>query len=138
MQRLRAVRALVDAGLDAGVLMAPLVPGFSTHPVKIEATVKAVADHGARFVGANLLFLDGGTRDHFMQFLAQEFPALMDQYEVLYASKYAPKDYVQRVKTTVGMLKERYGLTARERRGTADKRAAPAPVVRESQFTFQF
>ena len=32
LQRLRAVRALVDAGIDAGVLMAPLVPGFSTSP----------------------------------------------------------------------------------------------------------
>ena len=47
LQRLRAVRTLVDAGVEAGVLMAPLVPGFSTHPAKMEATVKAVADHGA-------------------------------------------------------------------------------------------
>ena len=52
LQRLRAVQALVDAGIDAGVLMAPLVPGFSTAPAKIEATVKAIADHGARFVGS--------------------------------------------------------------------------------------
>ena len=81
MQRLRAVKALVDAGLDAGVLMAPLVPGFSTHPKKIEATIKAVADHGARFVGANVLFLDGGTRDHFMRFLSGEFPAMATHYE---------------------------------------------------------
>src|SRR5688500_2995362 len=85
LQRLRALRALVDGGIEAGVLMAPLVPGFSTQPAKIEATVKAIADHGARFVGANLLFLDGGTRDHFMHFLGSEFPALVDQYDRLYA-----------------------------------------------------
>ena len=30
LQRLRAVRALVDAGINAGVLMAPIVPGFSS------------------------------------------------------------------------------------------------------------
>ena len=94
MQRLRAVKALADAGIDVGVLMAPLVPGFSTAPAKIEATIKAIADHGARFVGANVLFLDGGTRDHFMRFLSDEFPALVDQYDRLYASKYAPRDYV--------------------------------------------
>ena len=29
IQRLRAVRELVDAGINAGVLMAPIVPGFS-------------------------------------------------------------------------------------------------------------
>ena len=30
LQRLRAVRELVDAGINAGVLMAPIVPGFSS------------------------------------------------------------------------------------------------------------
>ena len=115
LQRLRAVQTLANAGLDAGVLMAPLVPGFSTAPAKIEATIKAIADHGARFVGANVLFLDGGTRDHFMGFLQREFPALVDQYDRLYASKYAPKDYSERVQRTVGMLKARYGLKNRPR-----------------------
>ena len=139
LQRLRAVRALVDAGLDAGVLMAPLVPGFSTHPSKIEATVKAVADHGARFVGANLLFLDGGTRDHFMRFLASDFPTLTSQYEHLYASKYAARDYVERVKRTVGLMKARYGLNTRHRRGDdEDANDATAPVVRETQSAFEF
>ena len=95
--------------------MAPLVPGFSTAPAKIEATIKAIADHGARFVGANVLFLDGATRDYFMRFLEKEFPAMVDQYDRLYASKYVPKDYSERVKSTVGMIKARYGL--RNRRG---------------------
>ena len=120
LQRLRAVKALAAAGIDAGVLMAPLVPGFSTAPAKIEATIKAIADHGARFVGANVLFLDGATRDYFMRFLEKEFPALVDQYDRLYASKYVPKDYSERVKSTVGMIKARYGLRNRPRPGTHD------------------
>jgi DNA repair photolyase len=138
LQRLRAVRALVDAGLEAGVLMAPLVPGFSTSPSKIEATVKAVADHGARFVGANVLFLDGGTRDHFMRFLGREFPALSDHYDRLYASKYAAKDYVERVRQTVGLMKAKYGLADRERRRQPETTAAELPVAEERQATFTF
>jgi DNA repair photolyase len=125
-QRLRAVRTLVDAGLEAGVLMAPLVPGFSTHPTKIEATVKAIADSGARFVGANILFLDGGTRDHFMRFIADEFPAMTEQYAHLYARKYVSKDYGDRVKKAVGMLKAKYGLATRRRRGDEQDADAPA------------
>jgi hypothetical protein len=31
--------------------MAPIVPGFSTARHKLERTIKAIADHGARFVG---------------------------------------------------------------------------------------
>jgi DNA repair photolyase len=133
LQRLRAVRRMVDAGLDAGVLMAPLVPGFSTHPARIEATIKAIADHGARFVGTNILFLDGGTRDHFMRFLGAEFPAMTERYGQLYASKYVPKDYAERVKQTVAMLMARYGLAARTRRGEDSESPEPAaPTVAQA------
>ena len=44
MQRLRAVRELVDAGVYAGVLMNPIVPGITSKPALIERTVKAIAD----------------------------------------------------------------------------------------------
>jgi DNA repair photolyase len=120
LQRLRAVRALVDAGIDAGVLMNPLVPGFSTAPAKLEATIKAIADHGACFVGSNPMFLEGGTREHFMRFLQQEFPALVAQYDELYAAKYLPRDYRERVQKTVAMLKMRFGLGDRKGRREHD------------------
>lgn len=110
MQRLRAVRTLVDAGIDAGVLMAPLVPGISTHPAKIERTVKAIADSGARFLSAMVLHLEGGTREHFMRFLSGEFPTLAQSYETLYATKYAPKDYQMRVQEVVGIMRARHGV----------------------------
>ena len=59
LQRLRAVRQLRDAGVNAGVLMAPVVPGFTTQPAKLEATIKAIADHGAAFMGANVHVSEG-------------------------------------------------------------------------------
>ena len=95
LQRLRAVRQLRDAGVNVGVLMAPVVPGFTTQPSKLEATIKAIADHGAAFMGANMMYLKGGTRDHFMGFLAAEFPDMVDEYERLYAGAYASADYVE-------------------------------------------
>src|SRR5215218_6609505 len=66
LQRLRAVRTLRDAGVNVGVLMAPVVPGFTTEPAKLEATIKAVADHGATFMGANVMYLKGGTMGFFL------------------------------------------------------------------------
>ena len=84
LQRLRAVRELVDAGIHAGVLMAPIVPGFSSSRAKLERTIKAIADHGARFVGCNVMYLQDGTRTHFMNFLEREFPAMRPRFERLY------------------------------------------------------
>ena len=40
LQRLRAVRELVDAGIHTGVLMNPIVPGISSKPSLIERRSK--------------------------------------------------------------------------------------------------
>jgi DNA repair photolyase len=116
LQRLRAVRTLCDAGVNAGVLMAPVVPGFTTQTSKLEATIKAVADHGAAFMGANLLYLKGGTKDHFMGFLAQAFPAMADKYQRLYPGAYAPPEYASTVRALIEMLQERHQVNRRARR----------------------
>jgi DNA repair photolyase len=114
VQRLRAVRELTDAGVNAGVLMAPIVPGFSSSRSKLERTVKAIADHGARFVGCNVMYLQDGTRSHFMKFIEREFPAMTPGFERLYTKKYPPDAYRDEVKAMVRILQQRYGLTARE------------------------
>lgn len=129
MQRLRAVSTLVDAGIKAGVLMAPLVPGITTDARMIERTIAAVADHGARFVGANVLYLEGGTRTHFLDFLAREYPDLSEAYGALYAggAKYAPRDFSAGVQGMVRALRARYGMSPREPDKTP-LRAAPQPA----------
>src|SRR4029450_1302169 len=119
LQRLRAVRELVDAGVNAGVLMNPIVPGFSSSRAKLERTVKAIADHGARFVGCNVMFLEDGSRAHFMKYLEREFPSWLPRYEKLYAKKYAPQEYRKQVQGMVRLLQERCALTGREREAHA-------------------
>ena len=128
MQRLRAVRELVDAGIHAGVLMNPIVPGFTSSRAKIERTVKAIADHGARFVGCNVMFLEDGTRAHFMEFLRREFPNMAPRYDRLYAKKYAPDTYRKEVTAMVRQLQRQYGLSPRERDVHEEKDAAPIQV----------
>jgi len=114
LQRLRAVRDLVDAGVNAGVLMAPIVPGFSSSMSKLERTVKAIADHGARFVGCNVMYLQEGTRSHFLKFIEREFPSMLPRFERLYVKKYPPDAYRKEVQAMVRMLQRRYGVNKRE------------------------
>jgi DNA repair photolyase len=118
LQRLRAVRQLRESGVNAGVLMAPVVPGFTTQRSKLEATIKAIADHGAAFMGANLMYLKDGTKDHFMGFLAREFPHMVDAYNNLYAGAYASKDYVTAVRAMIDTLQQRYDVRPRRPRNT--------------------
>lgn len=131
LQRLRAVRELVDAGIRAGVLMNPIVPGITSKPALLERTMKAIADHGARFVSCNVMFLEGGTRDHFMRWLAQEFPHLVEGYTELYTGKYAPSSYRKEVQNIVGALRKKYGVSGRDEEDDDDGELPPdQPIFR--------
>jgi DNA repair photolyase len=135
MQRLRAVRELVDAGVRTGVLMNPIVPGISSRPALMEQTMKAIADHGARFVGCSVMFLDGGTRDHFMAWLAGEHPTLVDRYRHLYGRKYASASYRAEVLSVFAALRDKYGLKRRD--STRDEADAPVAAAEQQMLRWR-
>jgi DNA repair photolyase len=107
-QRLRAVRELLDAGVNAGVLMSPIVPGISSKPALIERTIVAAATAGVPVVGSNVMHLQGGTRDHFTAWLAREFPQLLAGYGELYKRDYAPASYCNEVKKVVSTVRTKH------------------------------
>jgi DNA repair photolyase len=115
--------------------MAPLVPGITADRNSIESTIRAVADHGAHFVGANVLYLQGGTRTHFLEFLGREYPELTGAYDELYAagSKYASRDYASEVQGMVRALRARYGMTSSER-PSREVRDSPPPRCEQAAF----
>jgi hypothetical protein len=97
--------------------------------------VKAIADHGARFLGANVMYLQDGTRSHFMNFIAREFPAMQPRFERLYTMKYPPDAYRKEVQGMVRVLQERYGLL---KRGGADDNGDRVPEHRENMEQVRF
>jgi len=110
------VRRLRRAGINAGVLMAPLVPGVTTSRAALEATVRAIADHDASFMGANVLRLEGGTRDHFLAYLDREYPHLAGGYRRLYpeGTRAAPAEYTRAVKQSLAEVRAFVGLKDRD------------------------
>ncbi len=109
-KRLKVLRALVDAGIEAGVGMAPVLPGLSDSPAQLQATVAAAADAGACFVWANVVYLKPGTKEHFMEFLARDYPHLLARYRDLFPGAYAPSAVKAPVIGAVSALKRRYGV----------------------------
>lgn len=113
LQRLRAVKTLTDAGVRAGVLVNPLVPGFSTRRGALARTLEAIADHKAAFAGMNTMYLEGGSRSHFLRFLGETHPRLVARYERLYARKYVAKAHAEAVKRRFNALRRKHQLRAR-------------------------
>ena len=86
-QRLRAVRRLADAGIRVGVGMAPILPGLSDEPDLLRSVVLAAREAGATFLWWNVLNLRPGTREHFLERLARDWPEQLDRYQRLYGAR---------------------------------------------------
>lgn len=110
-QRLRTVERLSAAGIRTGIMLAPILPAL-----------QAARDHGAHFVGHNVLYLGDVTKDAFLRFLRDRHPNLVPFYERLYVGKYAPTGYQKRVSRMVAEHKER--LCVRQARYIQPTRAA--------------
>jgi DNA repair photolyase len=113
-QRLRALKTLVEAGIDTRVGMAPILPGISDRPEQLEAVVRAAREAGATGIWSNVLFLRPGTREHFLESLAREWPELVPEYERLYAKRaYLGKEEAQPVRDLVGELRRKHAVRDR-------------------------
>jgi hypothetical protein len=71
--------------------------------------VKACVDAGAVSIGAILLHLRPGVREHWFEYLHRERPDLVDEHESLYTRAYAPKARQQALSDVVGGLLRRFG-----------------------------
>jgi DNA repair photolyase len=115
-QRLKAVKALTDAGIRAGVGMAPILPGISDRPEQLAEVVRAAREAGACGIWTNLLFLRPGTREHFMANLQRDWPELVPEYEELYRrNAYLGMKQVKPVQQMVSGLAKELGVRDRRR-----------------------
>src|SRR5437899_804202 len=85
--RLETVRQLNLAGVEAGVICAPVLPEITDRPRDLEALVKAASEAGARYIHANALFLKPCSAAVFLPFLEEHFPTLVELYRKRYTGR---------------------------------------------------
>jgi DNA repair photolyase len=109
--RLEVLRRLVAEGLDAGLALAPILPGLTDSEADLEALVKAAAAAGVRRVSWRLLFLRSPTREKYLAWLESEFPRYRPAYERAYSGRsHLSGAYPERIGAVMERLRTRYGL----------------------------
>lgn len=108
--RIRTLGQLCRAGLRAGVSCSPLLPGLTdTHPA-VDHVAAAAKKAGAHFFFAEPLFLKPCSKSIFEEFIARNFPELLDSYRERFQDRaFVGNAYRKRVRQIVNSIKEKYG-----------------------------
>jgi DNA repair photolyase len=110
--RLAAVRELSAAGVNAGVICAPVLPGITDSPATLDALVRATKEAGGKYIYANPLFLKPCSASVFLPFLEKEFPHLVDDYRRRFAGgAFVSKAYSKRISELMAGLRKKHGIS---------------------------
>src|SRR5256712_5787400 len=126
-QRLRALRMLREAGIDAAVLCMPVLPGISDSEESLDAAARAASEAGATAFRHRPLKIDVEIQQYYYDFLATEFPVAVPGYAALYQGGGHPaKDYERDLEELVRRVRARYEF--RERPARPARPAKPVTV----------
>jgi DNA repair photolyase len=129
--RLGAVQKLTDAGVNAGLIVAPVLPGITDRHDRLDALFAAARAAGARFIHAGALRLYAAVRERFLPVLAEHFPDLVPRYEEAYARHAAaPRRYARALSHRVRRFQAAYGFPVH--RGMVDRYEVRLPPVQGS------
>jgi DNA repair photolyase len=109
--RMAAMRELNEAGINAGIICAPVLPGITDSPRELEALVRTTAEAGGKCIYANSLFLKPCSAAIFIPFLEKEFPHLVQSYQQRFGEKaFLSAAYRKRLSRLMAQLRQKYGF----------------------------
>jgi DNA repair photolyase len=109
--RLEALAGLVNAGIPAGVICAPVIPDITDSPKALGALVRAVAEAGGKYIFANSLFLKPCSAAIFLPFLEEKFPELASGFRKRYETRaFLTAAYRRRLSQLMTRLREKHKI----------------------------
>jgi len=119
--RIRALARLTRAGIPAGLMIAPILPGITDSWGQLAALMEAARGAGARHVHGFPLRLGPSAREGFLPVLEREFPDLVERYRRRYGGRVnVENDYQRALKQRLRSLREAFGFV---------KEAAPLSLL---------
>jgi len=126
------MRVLADAGVEVGVLVAPIIPVLTEQ--EIESVLEAAREAGASLAGYTILRLPWEVKDIFREWLAEHFPDraahVMSAVRGMRGERDNDPDFGTRMHATgpvAQLIRQRFQLASR-RFGLATKRISVLPT----------
>ena len=106
------MRSLREAGVTAGVMMAPILPGLTDSAASIEAVAAAARDHRAAYFSTAPLRLAPHVKEFYLGFVGDEYPDLLPPLQRAYPGAYAPLTIARNSRNASTVFARRTGLAA--------------------------
>src|SRR5579863_6152983 len=112
--RIRTLAQMRHAGLRAGVMCSPLMPGITDSASSIRAVARAASAAGASFLASGALFLKSCSLPTFLGFVGEHFPEQLEAYKRRYAgSAFVSSAYKERMGALVDQICKEFKLGKR-------------------------
>ena len=132
--RLKALEMLNQAGVPAGVICAPVIPGITDSPRDLDALVKATKAAGGRYIFANALFLKPCSAAIFLPWLEKQFPNLAQDYRERYGDRaYLGPAYRKRISQLMASLRRKHGIGSDSEHTNGTTEAAARHAEQETE-----
>ncbi len=128
--RFQAVRKLRDAGIVAGILCSPLLPGITDTAEALDAMATRAAQVRASFFCANPLFLKPCSRPTYLSFVREHFPHLLPDYHRRFDhADFAAPGYRHQMSALVERVRRKHGLGRRSSEELYDDTTRKPPTT---------
>ncbi len=130
--RLRAVTTLAKAGVNVGLIIAPIVPGLTDGWGSLGGLMAAGKEAGARHADGFALRLKPVARSGFLPVLALAYPDLVSRYQRRYGHRHsAGPDYLAALDRRIRTLQQIHGFPIRpldRGDGSSASETPPPPI----------
>jgi DNA repair photolyase len=124
-KRFSVLQAFKDTAATTGLHMMPILPFLTDSPESLEQILSRAAECEVDYALPGLLNLRGETRKHFFNFLAFNFPELVDPYRKLYEKGGADRVYKAELYGVLKNLMEKCHLSADYMKPVETKSSSP-------------
>ncbi len=111
-KRMESMKIISEKGILTGLSYMPIIPYVTDDYEHIEETIAMAKEHGANYVLAASLTMEGQQRDWMMKFIQEHYPELVPKYEDLYKNNAysTPPKYNKELYAKITELCEKYDI----------------------------
>lgn len=111
LERFEVLKAFGKTNASTGLHLMPIIPYLTDDEHNFARMFERAAQCNVHYVLSGTLYLRGGTRKCFMEFVQKEFPEAYKKMKQLYQTGAAGKEYKDILYEKVNRLRDKYGLS---------------------------